>query len=92
MAQECRLKRGIIMSALINKQHRWERKHTRNVGDPSSEFGYDRDGSKFEAALQAHFDRAEFLWSEFVKFMQDHDVTPAELRHMFTRYYEEFIK
>jgi hypothetical protein len=62
------------------------------VGEPSSKYGYDRDGSKFEADIQAHIEREKFLWDEFVKFMHDRNVTPSELRHMFTRYYEEFIK
>lgn len=73
------------------KPHRVVRKTTRNVGDPSSKYGYDRDGSHFEADLQAHKERSEFLWSEFVSFMIEHDVTPSELRGMFIRYYEEYI-
>ena len=74
------------------KPHRVERKTTRNVGDPCSKYGYDRTGKQFEADMKAHEERGLFLWGEFVDFMKSHDVTPAELRSMFTRYYEEYLK
>lgn len=73
------------------KPHRIIRETTRNVGDPSSKYAYDRDGKQFEADIQAAVERNKFLWSEFIKFMKDHDVTPSELRYMFTKYYEEFL-
>lgn len=64
----------------------------KSVGDPSSKYGYDHNGSKFEADMQAHKERGEFLWNEFVGFMKSHDVRPEELRSMFTRYYEEYLE
>ena len=76
----------------IMKPHRVIRNPTRNVGEPSSKYGYDRDGSQFEADLQAGFERAEFLWNEVVAFMKSHEVCPSELRWMFLRYYEEFFQ
>ena len=62
------------------------------VGEVSSKYGYDRDGSQFEADMKAHKERAEYLWTEFVAFMKNHEVDPRELRSMFTRYYEEFLQ
>ena len=64
----------------------------KSVGDPSSKYGYDHNGSQFEADMKAHKERGEFLWNEFVDFMKSHEVDPRELRTMFTRYYEEFLK
>lgn len=75
----------------MQKPHRVIRPTTRNVGDPSSKYGYDRDGKQFAADIQAHKDRADFLWSEFVQFMKDHGATPEEFRGMFARYYEEYL-
>lgn len=62
------------------------------IGDPSSKYGYDRHGKQFEADIQAGLEREEFLWAEFIQFMKTHDVNPSDLRAMFTRYYEEFLK
>lgn len=62
------------------------------VGEVSSKYSYDRDGSQFEADMKAHKERNEFLWGEFVGFMKTHNVDPRELRTMFTRYYEEFLQ
>ena len=76
----------------MQKPHRIVRPRTRNVGDPSSKYAYDKDGSQFEKDMQAHFDRGEYLWNEFVAFMKSHDATPTEFRRMFTRYYEEFLE
>ena len=76
----------------MQKPHRIIRPATRNVGEPSSKYGYDRDGKQFEADLKAHAERGEFLWNEFISFMKSHEVTPGELRSMFTRYYEEFLE
>lgn len=66
------------------------RKH--GIGDPSSKYGYDRTGEKFEKDIQANIERSEALWKDFVEFMLSHDIAPRELRWMFTRYYEEFLK
>ena len=64
----------------------------RSVGDPSSKYGYDHDGSKFEADIKAHKERGEYLYDEFVQFMREHNARPEEFRSMFIRYYEEFIE
>ena len=76
----------------MKKPHRIIRPATRLVGDPSSKYGYDPTGERFERDIQAHIDRADFLWGEFVEFMKSHNATPSEFRSMFTRYYEEFLK
>ena len=62
------------------------------VGEVSSRYGYPNGGELFLKDLQAHEERYNFLWNEFIDFMKSHDVTPSELRRMFTRYYEEFLK
>jgi hypothetical protein len=76
----------------MQKPHRVIRPVTRHVGDPCSKYGYDRNGEQFEKDIQAHIDRADFLWNEFVEFMKSHNATPSEFRSMFTRYYEEYLK
>lgn len=76
----------------MQKPHRVIRPVTRNVGDPCSKYGYDRNGEQFEKDIQSHIERGEYLWNEFVEFMKSHDATPSEFRTMFTRYYEEYLK
>ena len=61
------------------------------IGEPSCKYGYDRDGSQFDADIERNNQRNEYLWAEFVSFMADHNVKPSELRMMFTRYYEEYL-
>lgn len=61
------------------------------VGETSSKYGFPGGGEQFISDLKAHEERCEFLWDEFVSFMKSHNVTPSELRSMFTRYYEEFL-
>lgn len=63
----------------------------RGIGEPSSKYGYDRDGSQFDADIERNNQWNEYLWTEFVSFMADHDVKPSELRTMFIRYYEEYL-
>jgi hypothetical protein len=63
-----------------------------SVGEVSSKYGYANGGDLFEADMQARIDRSEYLWGEFKAFMIAHDVTPPELRGMFTKYYEEFLQ
>ena len=75
----------------MQKPHRIIKHTTRNVGELSSKYAYDRDGKQFQADMKAHKERSDFLWSEFVKFMKDHRATPEEFRGIFARYYEEFI-
>ena len=74
------------------KAHRVVRPTTKHVGDPCSKYGYDPNGEQFEKDIQAHAEHGEYLWNEFIEFMKSHNVTPSELRSMFTRYYEEFLK
>ena len=61
------------------------------VGETSSKYGFPGGDEKFISDLKAHEERHEFLWGEFISFMKSHNVTPSELRSMFTRYYEEFL-
>jgi hypothetical protein len=74
------------------KSHRVVRNATRNVGDPCSKYGYDRNGEQFNADIQAHEERGQFLWDEFVKFMKSHDVDPRCFRELFIRYHDEFLE
>ena len=62
------------------------------VGDPSSKYGYDRDGSQFNADIEANAEKYQKLWYDFVEWMQSKDVDPRIFRCMFTRYYEEFLQ
>lgn len=62
------------------------------IGEPSSKYGYDHTGLQFDKDIQEKQERFEFLYGEFIKFMQSHDVDPRLFRSMFTRYYEEYIK
>ena len=61
------------------------------VGETSSKYGYPGGGDRFISDCKAHEERYEFLWSKFIEFMKSHNVTPSELRSMFTKYYEEFL-
>lgn len=62
------------------------------VGEVSSKYGYDKDGKQFKADMQAHIERRQYLWNEFMGFMKSHNATPDEFRGLFAQYYEEFIK
>ncbi len=62
------------------------------IGEVSSKYGYDRDGSQFEADIKANQERAAALYADFVEWMKTKDVSPDAFRYMFTRYYEEFMK
>ena len=62
------------------------------VGETSSKYGYPNGGDLFMKDMQFHEERHNFLWNEFIDFMKSHDVTPSELRVMFTKYYEEFFE
>ena len=61
------------------------------VGETSSKYGHRNGGAEFIKDCQKHEERHNYLWSEFVKFMKAHQVTPTELRSMFTKYYEEYL-
>lgn len=66
--------------------------YNKRIGDPSSEFGMPDGGERFNKKIQQRKERYDYLWAEFVKFMDGHNVRPDEFRNMFLRYYEEFIK
>jgi|GEM_PF-6626489 len=63
----------------------------RNVGDPSSKYGYDKDGKQFEADIQKHIDDSEKLYVEFKEWIMKKQVTPDKFRNLFRKYYDEFI-
>ena len=71
---------------------KFSQKSYRNVGEPSSKYAYDKNGTQFEADIKAQIERTEQLYNDFVQFMKERNVIPCELRLMFTRYYEEFLK
>lgn len=62
------------------------------VGETSSKYGYHGGGEAFIADLEAAKERSEKLWSDFVEFMESHNVDPRILRELFIRYHDEFIK
>lgn len=64
----------------------------RNVGDPSSKYGYDKDGKQFEKDIQNSIEKHEKLYEEFKEWMKSKDVTPDAFRSLFRQYYDEFIK
>lgn len=74
------------------KLHRVMKNTTRHVGEPSSKYGYDRNGEQFNADMQAHEEKAKFLWEEFVKFMKSHDVDPRCFRELFLRHHDEILE
>ena len=61
------------------------------IGETSSKYGMPGGGEQFEKDIQAHLEKAEALWKDFMQFMEDHNVDPRDLRWLFTRYYEEFL-
>ena len=65
---------------------------TSGIGEVSSKYGYDRDGSQFEADIKAHSEQAAALYESFVEWMKAKEVTPRKFRYLFLRYYEEFIE
>ena len=62
------------------------------VGEVSSKYGFDRDGSQFEADIKAHQERGEALYAAFVELMKNQEVTPEAFRKLFHLYYEEFLR
>lgn len=62
------------------------------IGDPSSKYGYDKDGKQFEADIKKHIDDSERLYSEFKEWLKSKNVTPEKFRALFSRYYTEFIE
>lgn len=66
--------------------------YNNRIGDPSSEFGMPDGDERFIKKITERAERHEQLWKDFVYFMIANEVRPDELRTMFTRYYEEFLK
>ena len=62
------------------------------IGEPSSKYGYDRDGSMFEADIKRHIEENERLYKEFVDWMKERNVDPETVRRMFIKFYYEFIE
>lgn len=62
------------------------------IGEPSSKYGYDRDGKQFEADIQRHIEESERLYKEFVDWMMDKGVDPETVRNMFVKFYHEFVE
>ena len=71
---------------------KFSQKRGRNVGELSSKYAYDRDGSQFEKDIQHHIDEIEQLYTEFKKWLISKNVTPNKFRKLFSRFYDEFIK
>ncbi len=71
--------------------NKFSQKRSRNVGEVSSKYGYDRTGEQFESDIRRHIEEGEALYSEFVEWMKSRNVTPDTFRNLFSRYYEEFI-
>lgn len=63
----------------------------KSVGDPSSKYGYDKNGKQFEADIQNHIEESEKLYSDFKEWMKNKKVSPDKFRGLFRRYYDEFI-
>ena len=40
----------------------------KNVGDPSSKYGYDKDGKQFEADIQGHMDKSKDDYAALIDF------------------------
>jgi hypothetical protein len=81
--EECKGRKTALNVCRIAKKH--------GIGEVSSKYGYDLDGSQFEADIKAHKERHKALYAAFVDWMKEQKVTPDQLRYMFTRYYEEFL-
>ena len=65
---------------------------TKNIGDPSSKYGYDRNGEQFNRDMQKHVENGKRLYNEFKDWMKAKEVDPRTFREMFVRYHDEFIK
>ena len=72
------------------KPHRIIRRSSR-LGDPSSKYGYDRNGEQFEKDIQQAYERGEKLYSAFVEFMKSQNVTPEDFQQLFHKYYDDFL-
>lgn len=71
---------------------KFSQKRYRNVGELSSKYAYDKDGSQFERDIQKHIDESEQLYRDFIEWLKTNGVTPDKFRGLFRRYYDEFIE
>lgn len=71
---------------------KFSQKRYRNVGELSSKYAYDKNGTQFERDIQRHIEENEKLYTEFKEWIKTKGVTPDKFRALFSRYYEEFIK
>jgi hypothetical protein len=71
---------------------KFSQKRYRNVGELSSKYAYDKDGTQFESDIQKHLDESEILYTDFKEWIKSKGVTPDKFRGLFRRYYDEFIK
>jgi hypothetical protein len=69
---------------------KFRNKPYRNVGDPSSKYGYDKDGKQFEKDIQAHIQRNEENYSALIEFAKSRELTPESLRKLLFRLIQEF--
>jgi hypothetical protein len=63
----------------------------KNVGDPSSKYGFDKSGKQFEADIQKHINESEKLYEDFKEWIKQKQITPDKFRFLFCKYYDEFI-
>lgn len=63
---------------------------SRRVGEVSSKYGYYPE--LFERDLEQHAAKSEALWKEFWAWMIERKVDPENLRYLFLRLWEEFLK
>lgn len=59
------------------------------VGEVSSKYGFPGGGEAFERDIVQHLEEAEALYQDFVEWMKSRNVTPEDVRRLFTRFYEE---
>lgn len=65
---------------------------SRNVGEPSSKYGYDPKRIQFDRDMERHKRESEALWNKFRDWMIKRKVDPEQLRVLFLRLFEEFLK
>lgn len=54
----------------------------KNVGDPSSKYGYDKDGKQFEADIQGHMDKSKDDYAALIDFAKSRGIIPSDLRKL----------
>lgn len=71
---------------------KFSQKRYRNVGELSSKYAYDKDGTQFERDIQRHIDETEKLYADFKEWIKSKGVTPDKFRALFRKYYDEFME